>query len=203
MTCSRCQTINPQGAVACAACGAPLVAMPMQPGYGPPGQPYMVMAPMQQARSGIPKVVGILMIVFGSIMLLLGLAGLAGDQDKDSQILFAGVKEWETYLMMSKVFGVVGLLVSAFHLYVGIRAVGYKRNAPTLAVTYGIASIGSTLLNLILVFAWIKPALDKIAPGASSAVGAGLAVGGMLAIAWPVIVLALMTRPAAKASCVN
>ena len=40
MTCSRCATINLDGSVACASCGAPLAAPPPGPaGYPPPGYP--------------------------------------------------------------------------------------------------------------------------------------------------------------------
>lgn len=203
MTCSRCQTINPQGAVACAACGAPLVAMPMQQGYAPPGQPYMVPMPMMAQRSGVPKTMGVLMIVFSSLGLLFGLAGLAGDTgDENTRAFLAHIDEFKTFETLTKVFGVIGLGISGLHLYAGIRSVGYRRNAPTLAATYAIANIVTTIINLVIVYAWLKPAIDAV-PGAGAVFGAAMLVGGVIGVTWPIIVLALMTRPAAKAACVN
>lgn len=90
MTCPRCQTINPEGSVSCASCGAPLAAMPPQaagypppgyppqggyppPGYPPPGygqQPYMMMAPQQQPRTSGMAIAG---FVLSFLCALLGL----------------------------------------------------------------------------------------------------------------------------------
>lgn len=199
MTCQRCQTINPQGAVACAACGAPLVAMPMQPGYAPPGQPYMVMQPMMAPRSGIPKTMGILMIVFASLGLLATFANLASDPSKDNPIL-AELDGWSSLKTMILVFGVIDLGIGGLHLYAGVRSVGYKQNGPGLAVAYAISRIVITVVTLVAVYAWMKPMLDVI-PGASSAVIGTFIAAAVISAIWPIIVLALMTRPAAKAAC--
>ena len=72
---------------------------------------------------------------------------------------------------------------------------------------YAALNILTNLLNLILVFAWVKPAIAKL--GGPEAQAFGNLVGGMtlifsiLALIWPTLVLILMTRPAAKASCTN
>ena len=84
MTCPRCQTINPEGSVTCASCGAPLAAMPPQgyppppgggyppPGYPPQGyqQPYMMMAPVAQPRTSGMAIAG---FVLSFLCALLGL----------------------------------------------------------------------------------------------------------------------------------
>ena len=81
MTCPRCQTINPEGSVTCASCGAPLAAMPQgyppQGGYPPPGyppqgyqQPYMMMAPVAQTRTSGMAIAG---FVLSFLCALLGL----------------------------------------------------------------------------------------------------------------------------------
>ncbi len=156
-------------------------------------------------RSKIPKVVGILMIIFASLGLLFGLIGLAGNSANAKA--FEDISEFKTFQTMAMVFGVIGLGISALHLYSGIRAVGYKSNAPGLAKTYGIVSIATQIIYGGLVFAWLKPAIEKAAGSHASDVGliigAGVMFGVIIGCAWPIIVLALMTRPAAKQSCAN
>ena len=74
-------------------------------------------------RSGIPKVMGILMIIFASLGLLFGLIGLAG-----SGASAAGLKDvpvFKTYSTISMILGVVGLGISGLHRFAGVRAVGY------------------------------------------------------------------------------
>ena len=157
---------------------------------------------MTPQRSGTPKVVGILMIIFASLGLLFGLIGLAGNSANDQTL--REIPEWKTFGTVSLAFGVIGLGISALHLFAGISAVRYKANAPKLAVAYAIINIVVSVLNGILVFAWLKPALPKAAgPAAADLIGVGVLFGVIIAVIWPTIVLALMTRPAAKESCVN
>lgn len=155
---------------------------------------------MNAQRSGIPKVVGILMIIFASLGLLFGLIGLAGSSMNSA--LLKDVPELKTWGTISMIFGVVGLGISALHLVAGISSVKYKAGAPKLAVMYGTLNIVSNLAQAVIVFAWLKPALSKF-PGAAEALGGFLVVGIVIAIIWPTIVLALMTRPAVKEACTN
>lgn len=158
-------------------------------------------------RSGIPKVMGILMIIFGGIGLigsLIGLAGSSGTGDMGDAI--PALKTWGTISML---FGVIGLGISGLHVFAGIRAVGYKANAPKLAMTYGMVNIASNLIQLIMIFAWIKPAISKAAGDFPGAAAAGSVVGGfalimtIVAVIWPTLVLILMSRPGAKQACTN
>jgi hypothetical protein len=201
MTCPRCQTINPAGSMACTGCGTPLMNVP-QAGYAmPPGQPYVVMQPMAVQRSGTPKVMGILMIVFASLGLLVGLAGLGGNDGAELRE-FRELEAWKNFELVTRVTGIIGLFISALHLYAGIRAVGYRRNAPALALWYAITNIVTTVLSLVLVYVWLKPALDVL-PGAGAMVGTMLLVAGVISVIWPIIVLCLMTTAAAKAACTS
>jgi hypothetical protein len=157
---------------------------------------------MNAQRSGIPKVVGILMIIFASIGLLGSLLGLAGSAANDATM--KAVPELKTWGTMSMIFSVVGLGVSALHLVAGISSVKYKANAPKLSVTYALINIINNLVQGIIVFAWLKPAIAKSGvPGAAEMVGGMVVISIVLSVIWPTIVLALMTRPAAKAACVN
>jgi hypothetical protein len=159
-------------------------------------------------RSKIPKVVGILMIIFASLGLLFGLIGLAGNSANSKA--FEHIDAFKTFNTVALAFGVIGLGISALHLYGGIRAVGYRSNAPGLAKMYGVINIGTTVTYGAIVFAWLKPAIETAvketngdASSVSLIIGAGVMFGVIIGCAWPIIVLALMTRPAAKAACTN
>ena len=154
---------------------------------------------MTAGRSGIPKVVGILMIIFASLGLLFGLIGLAGNSGTGAM---DGVAAWKTFRNMSLIFGIIGLGISVLHLVAGIQSIRYKANAPKLAVAYGALNIVSQITFAVLFYAWLKPALDKV-PGASELIGGMLVISLIIGVTWPIIVLALMTRPGAKAACTN
>lgn len=156
---------------------------------------------MNAPRSGIPKVIGILMIIFASLGLLFGLIGLGGNASSDATL--GDIPEWKTWSTLSMVFGIVGLGISGLHLFAGVSAVRYKTGAPKLAIIYAILNIVTSLIQTVLVFAWLKPALAKVSPVAAEALGGFLVIGLVIAMIWPIIVLSLMTRPGAKASCVN
>ncbi len=201
MTCSRCQTINPAGSVACAACGAPLFTMPPA-GYAmPPGQPYMVMQAMTPKRSGTPKVMGILMIVFASLGLLGSLASLGGIETSGMEEL-ERLEAFKTFQTMNMVMAVFGLFLGGLHLYAGIRAVGYRANAPRLANTYAIINMVTTAIWMVIFYAWLKPAMDAV-PGAGAIFGAAMVFGAAIAMIWPILILALMNSAPAKAACTN
>lgn len=142
-------------------------------------------------RSGIPKVIGILMIIFGSLGILFGLVGLGG-----------GSSGFKTFDTMNMVFNLIGLAISVLHLVGGIAAVRYKANAPGLCIMYGAIRIVHALAWAVIVYAWLKPAMSEL-PGAGAALGAMVVLGILIGVAWPIVVLALMSRPAAKAACTN
>jgi hypothetical protein len=160
-------------------------------------------------RSAIPKVMGILMIIFSSLALLFGLIGLAKSSIPPE---LKEIDAFKTFTTISLVFGVVGLGISVLHLLAGIKAVGYKAGAPKLATMYAIVSMAFTVVNVIVVMAWLKPAMvaamEKEQHGIvmfdiGALVGVMVIIGTVINLAYATLVLVLMTRPAAKAACVN
>lgn len=190
--------------------GMPPGGMPPQgnyPGgsYFPPqaNQPYPPPPGHHQPkkRSSIPMVIGILMLVFGGLGLLFTLIGFAGDSS--SPFMDSEFKDkWETFQTWETVSRLLGLVLGLLHVFGGIQAVRYARNAPTLAMAYGWTAIAFNLISVILVFAWLKPMFEGI-PAAGAIVGFAAVMGGIIGMAWPIIVLALMSRPAAKEACNN
>jgi hypothetical protein len=161
----------------------------------------------QKPHSAIPKVTGILMLVFGSLGLLASVLSLAsGGMRGDLIARVPELKPWNTVTLL---LNTVGLAVSVFHLYVGSRCLAYKWNAPRLAAGYAIGSIGLTVLNTVLLFAWGKPLVERAIadePGGALAVsmfGPLVLIGLAINLAWPTLVLFLMTRPSARATCTN
>jgi hypothetical protein len=161
-------------------------------------------------RSGIPKVIGILMIIFASLGLLFGMAGLL--MRGVNQELFDGIAEFHRLQQFTLVFGLIGLGVSALHLVTGLSAVRYRRSAPRLTLLYGCLNITQAIANAIVTFVWLKPALDAAmertmvhthGPDMSGLVGASMVFGLMISISWPIIAIVLMTRPAVTAACTN
>jgi hypothetical protein len=172
-------------------------------GYPPPGP----------KRSAIPKVIGILMIIFGSFAVLGGLMNLAGAGgmgdlqhnpafrgDADMDAFKAAIERLESF---NRINGLIGLIMGGFELFTGIAAVKYKRGAPKMAVGFGIANIAQVVLTMTLFYAWLSPVLDKAPSMVRNMIGFGFFIGAVFGCAWPIIILALMTRPKAKEACVN
>jgi len=84
-------------------------------------------------RSAIPKVIGILLIIFGCIGILGSLMGLVNGSD-DARHLLDG-DEFSSYRRVTLIFGVIGLGVSFLQLMAGMSCARYKSNGPGLALT--------------------------------------------------------------------
>jgi hypothetical protein len=133
---------------------------------------------------------------------LIGMIDLAGDPPQ-----LRHVAEWQSWKSISHVLSAIGIAMGGFELYVGLRALGYKANAPALAVVYAIVSMVLRLVEAVIVFAWAKPAIERAMDSRlggemiGSVFGFAMVIGTMLGMAWPIIVLVLMTRPAARRAC--
>jgi hypothetical protein len=168
----------------------------------PPAYGY---APPPPQRSAIPKVIGILMIIFGSIGILGGLVGLAGGGMGGSQDLFREIPEFKTWRTIELLTSVMGLAISILQLYAGIRCVGYKANAVGMAKVYAILRMVTEIASAIIVYAWMKPMMEKVTAGSGmnfgGILGGAMIIGTLIGLAWPIVVLVLMSRPEAKDAC--
>jgi len=168
---------------------------PPQDYYGYGQQP-------EQRRSSIPKVIGILMIIFGSLGLVFSLIsfGMHNNFDDPSVKEAFGDKlsSIKTYDSFEKI---MGLAISTLHLFAGIWAVMYKRAAPILAISYAVIKILMVVLSIVMFYSWMAPLLDKGPKEMKTAMGIGILLGGVIGMSWPVVIWALMSRPAARAAC--
>jgi hypothetical protein len=151
-------------------------------------------------RSGTPKVMGILMIVFASLGILTTLMSFGG------QDVSALGPEWEekfssvnSYLT---VLSVIGLGMGVLHLVAGIAAVGYKKNAPKLAKIYAITALVNVVVGMIVTYALLKPLLDEL-PGVGGALGGMVIIFSLIGAVWPILVLVLMGGAKSQEACVN
>lgn len=172
--------------------------MHQQPGYP---SPYGYAPPPPQ-RSAIPKVIGILMIIFGSLGLIGSLLGLAGGGFGQDELM-RQVPEMKKLSTLNTVTSLLGLGMAGFQFFVGLRCLGYKRNAPMLAKAYGILALVNVVVGMVIAFAVINPILEK-AP-AMRALGGFTSVitvvASIFGIAWALVILVLMSKQSAKAAC--
>jgi hypothetical protein len=190
--------------------------------YYPQGyqQPYGF-TPQMPKRSAIPKVIGILMIVFGSLTLIGALFGVAthGMSHTDEMAFEDAPQVYQAFKDMARfelLNDIIGIIVGAIELVAGVIAVGYKRKAPAFALFYSIFSGLHTLGYAIGMYAILKPALNAAVeaseniPGIRTIVsvtsmftGFALIVGTVIGLTWPLIAGILMSRKTARDACIN
>ena len=99
-------------------------------------------------KSAIPKVVGILAIVFASLGLLTATMPLGMFEDIDVYIAAAG--PIDAYLMWLLVSSLLGLALFGVHLTAGILSVRYSARAPRWITLYGVAAIVLAVLDVVV-----------------------------------------------------
>jgi hypothetical protein len=148
-------------------------------------------------RSAIPRVVGILALVFAPLGMLFSLGWVAGPLDDLSRLDDVGA--WSGFRAWLILWGLLSFGVFAVHLTAGILATMYKRGAPRWMTIYGISAIGLCIGDAILVGA-LAPSGG---PHHSALVDSVYAhwVFSVLAVPWPVLALVLMNLRGAKDAC--
>ena len=173
------------------------------PPYGYQPYPYMPPMPMRPQRSGVPRVVGILAIIFACV-------GLIG-----SAIWHFGplsdVKRWHYQDQLSSVVTWMwiwmGLSVVVFvlHLVGGILAVQYKRVGLRLLTVYAIAALVLALADVVLCNALYPGGLEDHGYGQNGEMYFSVVTMRMvfsaMAAPWPVVALLLANGTRAKEAC--
>lgn len=159
-----------------------------QPAFAQPGQQALE---EEVPKSAIPKVVGILMIVFASLGLLWSGVTILQAMAAASAVGRGGG--------VAIVFMIIDLCVGMLHLTAGLRAVSYKQSAPGLAMAYGWIKIIMTIATLMIMYGL----MGRVGGGEGGMMAGIFLLVAIVLLAWPIVVLALMSRPQARASCVN
>lgn len=180
---------------------------PPQPGYHPPGYqppPYQPPpyhgyppAPMPARRSGIPRVIGIIAIVFSGFGLLMniGMYAAFSEMIRDAHMFFDhdDVGFFGTWVTISFA---LGFLVFVLHLAGGIAATMYKRLGPVLMSAYAVVALLLVIGDLIVAVA--------ASPGESrlfQEMGQSRLGFAVMCLPWPVVALVLMNLRSAKDAC--
>jgi hypothetical protein len=167
----------------------------------PPGSPLVRpqhLGADPSVRSSIPKVIGILAIVFSGLGLIGTLAvtfGMDDDLRKHglTRELLGGFGTW------MQIYMVLGAALFGVHLAAGILSVKYSPAAPSWMTFYGVAALALLIADIAISEATFPSGLgreevyeDFVYPRI------GLAV---LALAWPIIVLSMMNQRSARMAC--
>jgi len=147
-------------------------------------------------RSKIPKVVGILAIIFASFGILTATVPLGMQDDlRHHHVTWSELGSYATWMI---VWVVLGLAISGVHLAGGIAALRYRRIGPKLLTIYAIAA-------LVLIALDVGVSLKSFPLPASSLAFDDLVVPRLgldfLALPWPIVVLALINGRNARESC--
>ena len=153
--------------------------------------------PPPPRRSAVPRVVGILALVFACLGIATSLIWTFGplhDIDRwGEHERLGGIITWMyAWLAMSVVlFGV--------HLTGGILAIMYKPAGPRLLTGYAVGALALVVIDLVMMHGFVPR--DFSGHDIRNSVTIARTVFDGLAAPWPVIVLALVNSRGARAAC--
>ncbi|MEJ7603853.1 MAG: hypothetical protein WKG01_38590 [Kofleriaceae bacterium] len=136
----------------------------------------------------VPRTLGTLMTVFGGLGVVFGALGVFAGGAPPAN----AAPVWQTFASLNTAFGVLGIAISALELVAGLAVTRQSRRARKLALGYAALALASTVAWLVVVFAWLEPALGKADAG--SAIGIGIVFSVLAGLVWPLAVILLMRR---------
>jgi hypothetical protein len=164
-----------------------------------PGAPLAHLVHLGPAprRSSIPRVIGILAIVFAGLGILGSLAITLGvDEDMRK---YGGTREaFGEFGTWTAVYLWLAAVLFAVHLTAGIQSVRYAASAPLWMTIYGALAIALVVLDIAVSVATFPHLAsqqiweDLVYPRI------GLAV---LALPWPIVALVMMNQRSARLAC--
>jgi hypothetical protein len=147
-------------------------------------------------RSAKPKVIGILAIIFASFGLLSAAVPLGmEDEMRRHHVTWSSLGAYGTWL---GIWVVRSLVISGLHLAGGIQAVRYRSSGPRLLTIYGV-------LALVLIAVDLAASVLTFGGSFGSRAFEDLVMPrfglDILALAWPIVVLAVINTRSARQSC--
>jgi hypothetical protein len=161
--------------------------------------------PVRPTRSAVPRVVGILAIIFASIGLMGSLIWAYGPMSD----IYDWNLEGELGSIITWLWVWMGLSVVVFvvHLVGGIQAIRYKRSGLRLLTVYAIAALALALVDAVLVYALMPSRIEGVDgfwrthEEVRFSISTMHAVFSGMALPWPIVVLALVNGARAKEAC--
>jgi hypothetical protein len=147
------------------------------------------------SRSAIPKVVGILAVVFAPIGLLFSLAFSLGIDHEMERFSDLGLGAFSVWLKVSLV---VSAMIFLIHLTAGIMSIRYSRNAPIVMTLYGALALLFLIVDIAMSIATVPGGAESFAFSELVAPRIGLAV---FAFPWPIVAIVLSNVSAARRAC--
>ena len=162
-----------------------LSGMPMSPGMAMPHEP-----------TKIPKVFGILHIVFGVLCGICAVTGMVGNFGGAAVVQVEEISNYFTILgIISVLTGIANLIL----LIGGIGLLKYAKWGRTLSMVYSILAIIVGLANVTWQF-FMKPESMGTMSSEAEAVGRsiGLVVGAVMILIYPIITIVFMNKQVTK-----
>jgi hypothetical protein len=155
------------------------------------------MYPYGQVRSAIPRVIGILSLVFAPIGIFFSLVFVAGPISDHHSV----PHDWQPLVTWLWITAAASVLVFAVHLVAGITATMYKPSAPRWMTIYGALGLALVAARFVMPIALTPSMSDHdVLVDDFVFMQVGYAV---VAAPWPLVALILMNLRGAKAACRN
>lgn len=151
---------------------------------------------MYAKRSVIPRVVGILGMVFAPIgfglALLFTLGPMSSVHRWGIEQRIAGTVSW-LYISLA-----ISLVLFAVHLAGAIASCLYRPIGPRLLVGYATGALALIGIDLVMMWGFMPRITDH---DIKSEIAIARSIFDGLALLWPILVLSLMTSRSARAAC--
>jgi hypothetical protein len=148
-------------------------------------------------RSSIPRVIGILAIVFASLGLV-GALTLSFGVDEDLARRGTTRENFGAFGSWTLAYAPLAGLVFAVHLTAGIQSMRYAASAPRWMTIYGALAIALVLTDLAVSVATFPHLTSQKLQEDLLDPRLGLAV---LSLPWPIIAIVLMNQRTARLAC--
>jgi hypothetical protein len=173
--------------------------------------PPLGVPPYQYYRSTTPSTLGMLSIVFGSLIAATSAFGLAAGKQLGSMMQHSGsqAEAYDRFISethtVSMVQSSVFLIMSLALIYIGVGQRKYMHWALGATKKWAVVGLAFLVINLIMTLAVVSPAMDRFIADISHGLGTDIPMGGMMKVgsfmgvvlyaAFPIVLLSSFRKP--------